>query len=563
MSAVLSELQARLGLAVDPFAPQALPDFFFVGGQRRFLAQRAVHALYFSGGVVLLSGPRGAGKSRMLEEVVGDLRDLADTCRIDATVMMDGAEVRRIVAAKLGLAPAVAQDNAGLVAALAHWQPAGREPHPIALIVDDAHLLAVPALAECLQLARSSGGRLRLLLAGEPDLLAASEQAGAESVERIELPPLDRQEIADYVATRLQAAGYRAESPLSAAQLNDLQRLSGGNFGAIHDWLPSLFAAPAQSGAGLLGRLRGAAGSGLLKGLPLQHVAIAAGLLLVVVLLFLNRGGEPLPAEPKSTPQATSGDRDSVVLALPNRPAGNAADATAAPPSTPAAQPAPPPRPEPAQAQQAAAAKPLQARVEPPAPQQIAPQPATAQPARSQPVPVISGSQKIPLPSPQKAPTAPATAAPTTPVPAAVASAQPMPAPAAATPQAGSAAAQAASQPAPAAAQAASAVDAKSGEQTADERELLGWSNKQFALQLLGAGSAATVTKFRQQAGGAKLYTYRTDLNGKPWYIVVTGPYPSRNAATAAADALPPALRNQKPWPRAVKNIQADIKQRK
>jgi DamX protein len=101
------------------------------------------------------------------------------------------------------------------------------------------------------------------------------------------------------------------------------------------------------------------------------------------------------------------------------------------------------------------------------------------------------------------------------------------------------------------------------GEPTADERELLGWSNKQFALQLLGAGSSATVTKFMQQGGGVKLYAYRTDLNGRPWFIVVTGPYPSRNAATAAADTLPAALRNQKPWPRAVKNIHADIRQRK
>jgi DamX protein len=56
------------------------------------------------------------------------------------------------------------------------------------------------------------------------------------------------------------------------------------------------------------------------------------------------------------------------------------------------------------------------------------------------------------------------------------------------------------------------------------------------------------------------LYAYRTDLNGRPWFIVVTGPYPSRNAATAAAEALPTQLRDQKPWPRAVKNIQADIR---
>lgn len=535
MTDVSSDLQTRLDLSVDPFAPHGLPDFFFIGGQRRFLAQRAVHALYFSAGIVLLAGPRGAGKTRMLDEIADELHDVADSCRIDATVMMDGVEVRRAIAAKLGLAVATAQDNASLIAALAQWQPVGREPHPIALLVDDSHLLAVPALAECLQLAGSSGGRLRLLLAGEPDLLAASTQAGFDAAERIELPPLDRQETADYVATRLQAAGYRAESPLSAAQLNDLYRLSGGNFGAIHDWLPSLFASPQKQSAGLLGRLPALPGLRFLQGLPLQHIAIAGGLLLVVVLLILNRGGgEATPDAPRAV---DSGDKRSVVLTLPNQ---------AATPDAPSAAPVQQSSPEPAEAapepEPVVPPKPEPAKAEAPKPA-----PVKVQPSKPQPVPTVTSGQKIALPAPQRTQPAPAPAS------------QPQAAP----PQNVQSTPAAAVPAVPAAEKAAPVAAKGAADQTADERELLGWSNKQYALQLLGAGATATVTKFVQQAGGAKLYTYRTDLNGKPWYIVVTGPYPTRNAATAAADTLPPALRNQKPWPRAVKNIQADIKQRK
>src|SRR5690606_17885468 len=67
-----------LGLAVDPFSEEALPQLFFVGGQRRFLAQQAVHALYFSGATVLLLGESGAGKSRMLREIWLGLGEVAD-----------------------------------------------------------------------------------------------------------------------------------------------------------------------------------------------------------------------------------------------------------------------------------------------------------------------------------------------------------------------------------------------------------------------------------------------------------------------------------------------------
>jgi DamX protein len=526
MTGAASGLQQRIGLALDPFAPGALPGFFFVGGQRRFLAQRAVHVLYFGGGIVLLSGARGSGKSRLLEEVLIDLRDLADSCHIGATVMMDGGEIRRMVASALGLPMAATLDNTSLVAALVRWQPADREPQPIALIIDDAHLLAVPALAETLSLVLGAGGRLRLLLAGEPDLVAASEQAGAAAVERIELPPLDLQETADYVATRLQAAGLRAESPLSPTQLRELHQRSAGNFAAIHEHLPAMFAAPPAPRRSLRDRLFAIGPLRALKDVPLQHLAIGAGLLLVVVLMIVNRRDGDESADPGAGAASSSGDKLSVALALPTTPVQPEL-------STPGRDQAAPVR-------SVAAPEPV---VSPSVQAPVTPPPPPASPKKTESSPLVVSGQKItlPAPSPKAAPvaaTAPQQTVPPTPTPAPTSS------------------------PSTAADAPATAV-AEVGT-TADERELLGWSNKQFALQLLGAGSSATVNKFIQQAGGAtKLYAYRTDLNGRPWYIVVTGPYPSRGAATAAADTLPAALRNQKPWPRAVKNIQADIRQRK
>ena len=44
-------------------------------------------------------------------------------------------------------------------------------------------------------------------------------------------------------------------------------------------------------------------------------------------------------------------------------------------------------------------------------------------------------------------------------------------------------------------------------------------------------------------------------LKGAPWYVVVTGLYTSRKAATSAINAMPAPLLKGKPWPRAVATL--------
>jgi len=449
------------------------------------------------------------GKSRLLDEVLLDLSELTDNCRIEANVMMDSAEIRRIIAAKLGLIATVAQDNATLIAAFAQWQPAGREPQPIALIIDDAHLLAVPVLAECLVLARSAGGRLRLLLAGEPDLITACEQAGADAVERIELPPLDARETADYVLTRLQAAGSREPAPFSDGQLRELYRHSGGNFSAIHEWLPTLLAQEATNRSSRSFSTLIATLAATLKSLSPRHIGGGVALLCIVVVLLLRSGSNnEAPATstttatatttaPAITPSAELSERRSVPLVLPQTVAPAPIASTHVP--------------------------------EPQAASSVSAAPAAAAP------------QKIVVPSAQ--PTVKVEATPR------VVTAPPTPVP------------EAAPKPASIPAAKKQVAQAAVRDLSADERELLAWPADQFILQLLSAESASAVARFiGSSADGAKLHSYRAQLNGRSRYIVVVGPYADRNSALAAIAALPPTLRDQKPWPRALKSVQADIR---
>ncbi|MDB6061312.1 MAG: hypothetical protein JWM78_1415 [Verrucomicrobiaceae bacterium] len=493
-----------LGLAFDPFADGVMPAFFFVGGQRRYLAQRAVHTLYFSGGIVLAVGDRGAGKSRWLDEISAELRDIADLCRIEATVLMDSTQIRVLLASAIGLATDSSASAAAFVLALNQNRAGDEEPLPIVVLLDSAHLLSIPALEETVALARSSGGRVRLLLAGESDLAVSWREADTGAAEILQLPALDRQETADYLHTRLQAAGSTVAMPFDSDVLDALFAQTAGNIGSIHAAAPQLLA-PAPKTFSV---------SRSIKALPILHISVIAGLLAIVIILVVYRGGSSANDPSKAVaalPQA--GDKHSVALALPSareadlpKPADipvtrmeRAADqvpALAAKPepvinpepvksAEPAKQPEPPKQPEPAK------------RPEPKAPEPIV-KPAPAKPE----VKAIAAPK----------PTAPVEKESTVTL-------------------------------------------------SADEHELLGLPSQQFVLQLLGAESRSTVAKFAVGAGrGQHLLTYRTQLRGKPWFIVVTGPYPSKAAVQAAIAKMPEPLRKQQPWSRTVGNVQADIK---
>lgn len=480
----------RLGLECDPFARDALPDFFFVGAQRRFLVQRAVHALYFSGATVLLLGADGIGKTRTLSEIEKELKDLADICRIEATVLMSATEIRALLTAVLGLPGAVAADNVELVHALEHLRPADGDPQPVLLAIDAAQLLSIETLTDCAALIAGAGGRLRLLLVGEADLATAWQQVQAGAVEILELTPLDRDETADYVRTKLQAAGYREEQPLSDTELDQLFAQSGGRFAAINALAPQFLQPPQQTSAV----------SRRIKALPLLHIGLIAALLAVIILLVLYRGSNSQSSkETQLTQSADTQTQQAADKKTPEQKAG---------------------------AEQSSVALQL---------------PAATAPA------INSPSATLPAPAAVVAP--PAEAPVPTPVPVAI-------------------------ENKPQAVERKSVVDKNKKETTnkkevversatlsADERALLAFPSSNYVLQLMGAESKATVDKFASGAGkGLKLYYYRTQLRGKPWFIVVTGPYADKSATQAAQTKLPEAVRKQQPWARTLANVQADIR---
>ncbi|MCB1925337.1 MAG: SPOR domain-containing protein [Gammaproteobacteria bacterium] len=90
---------------------------------------------------------------------------------------------------------------------------------------------------------------------------------------------------------------------------------------------------------------------------------------------------------------------------------------------------------------------------------------------------------------------------------------------------------------------------------------LKGRPAQHFTLQLVGARDRASVDKFVRQHGIAQPYAvFERELNGRPWYSLVAGDYPNRDAAVTGRAHLPASLPTKDIWPRAFGSIHELLK---
>jgi DamX protein len=77
-----------------------------------------------------------------------------------------------------------------------------------------------------------------------------------------------------------------------------------------------------------------------------------------------------------------------------------------------------------------------------------------------------------------------------------------------------------------------------------------------YTLQLVGAHDAAAIRNFVRDHRVEQPYAiFERQLDGRPWYSLIAGEYPDRNAALAARDDLPGGLGGTGVWPRTFESI--------
>lgn len=509
----------QFGLKADPFSSQK--DFFYTGARRQEQLQALEHLCYYGDLVVLLQGEKGAGKTTLVEQLMAHCQEKLPTALIQPNLLAGGKRLLEQIVQALPPITALPRDERtgafGQITEYLRIQvEAGRRT---LLIVEDADTLseeAVDLLARHFQ-PLVAAGQLALILTAGPgfDGLWRRRVTDPQSFYKLELAPLTGEDVAHYMAARLQIGGWNGTPPLPAKALQGLARQSQGNFAAIERLAPSL-----------LGALPAASKPARTRTKPQgQWLALAALLLLASFGLawLLHQEEEPSSAEP-----SVAAGRE--VIAQPDEPLIINW-----------------PEPEPPPAWAVDDQAPLASNPEvpvPDAPEQV------EQPTE----PAEAGEEKAAVVPPDVAPVPDADQSAASRPEQAENPAPVVSAPVETTPKAEPPAAKSEAVAKPPTAQ-------RSPQHSAfrDRAWLMARPSSRYTIQLLGSYNEQTARTLIDDIKGVRnLWYVKTIRKEQDWFVVLHGEYPDRDAARAAVNKLPSQLKKLQPWVRPFRDVQAD-----
>lgn len=231
----MSLVERHWGLARRPFANTPDPAFLVTSPAFEEAFARLVYDVTEArGGLSLVTGEIGCGKTMLAHALVDRLADTPHAALMLGTPRLTPAELQRAVLRATD-GPAPPRGRHALIEAvgthLAAVHAAGKRP---VLVVDEAQL-ATPSLLEEVRLLTNFEDRrdkhLHVVLVGQPELrerIAKQRQIDQRVGLRAHVEPLDADDVAAYVAHRLRVAGGDAARTFADGAIAALARASGG-----------------------------------------------------------------------------------------------------------------------------------------------------------------------------------------------------------------------------------------------------------------------------------------------------------------------------------------------
>lgn len=521
--------------AKSPFAPVDEVRGFFLTPQLGQRLNLLHHLLRYSQMVLLVTGESGAGKTSLLNQLFEQGDQPRYGCVVDAHLEMTVTELLEKVRIALNLPRTRDGAHVDVAGELkAFLQRLGGSRQFAILALDDAHLLPQDTLDFAMELAGTVPDQaLRLLLLGEPPVTTRLHGAGPgrqRLYHVLDIPPLDRDQTAEYVRFQLERAGLLDVCNPDEGLLDNVYRQSRGLPGRINgvarDSLAYCLEETDEPAAEHPKRSRRfqARRTWLAAGAVLGAL-LATALVSYLLLRPSDRHPTevPLPLELPAVPNAV-------------QPSYSPVPGKGLPPQTPV-------------------------QVTPFSPPPLTPvTPGTAPPAISTPpgetpitTPVTASpdeEENPPEPTPivgQPTP-APSSTSVSAKAPRPKAPEKPSPEPSHAPPKP--------KQPPEKSSTQATPAGGRSPASVRGEDWLLERNPKHYTVQLTGSHERNAALKFITGHGiQAKAALFHTLHRGRDWYVVVMGDYRDRDGALKGIRGLPKDLRRQGPWARSFQGI--------
>ncbi len=588
----------HFGLSEPPFRITPDTRLFFPGGSRGAILDAIVYAITSGEGIIKVIGEVGSGKTMICRMLEVKLPQTVDVVYL-ANPSLSPDNILHAIAFEMKLDLPMGAGRLEVMHALhARLLEKHADNRQVVMFVEEAQRMPLETLEEIRLLSNLETEReklLQIVLFGQPELERNLSPAHIRQLkERIThgflLPRLEAEEIRDYLDFRMRSAGYKGPPVFSPAAVKRIARASEGLIRRINVLADKALLAAYAAGVHQVTprevrsairdsefggarwtmdwRLAGLFGAAAL-GAGVMWVA-QTGYRYVPWLASTADAGVPttaasgpvVRAEPASPPPA----REATPVALASPAAAASAGPGATTPGAVSAGPAPS-EPAPVSAAPVVSA-PGPVDLAPsstaglaadPAPSAPPPTPASGPASASasappQPRPVLAVTAAAPEPEARSEPMAVAGVAATSPA------AEPVPG---ATPSAplrelspGSAVR--APEPAPASPRESAYI----GRRLAATGEWLKTADaSRYSIQLMHIGidrGAGLEASLRQGGLGAELdrvWVYRTRIGGVELLSVLLGDFPSQEEARRVLEGLPPALRQAKPFVRALRDI--------
>ncbi len=518
-SQLLSDFRQRYGLSIDPFVDD--PHFpFYTGGQRRQTLEQLLHLCQFSHNMLVVAGDYGVGKTRMAQALIDALDDADDICFVEGQINSDIDSV---------LAEVFAQFELSNSPELTEFcRKKSEQDGLVVLIVDNAHHLTddvILGLTNLLQ--ENQVSRLHLVLFAEPHLLGRLDNINAPDLVLTDLllEKFSLSEAVDYLNFRMEMADYLGPEVFTESKVEPWWRQSQGQLLSLHEYAQEMLLASVSSPR----NFKSAKSTQLVPHIVATSILVGG---LLLGYLYLNadspsKGVDPGAVTPASLKPLASAEPSAQTIHSQPAIVSTSSESSRAAPAFDTH------KAEPAQSNGAPSALATSES------NSVKPQ---FDKAVKQSVVPLAQTNELPRGTQNPKPNAFSSAKTVQKV-------------------------QAPSEPAKVDVKARSenaVVEVKAPQSFSEqEKAILGWGSSEFTLQLMGLSNEKAARDFLlAQPNRTDLLLFKSKRHGKDWFVIVTGHYPSSTKARQAIQNLTEAQKKASPWPREVKIIQQEIKQR-